>query len=154
MLHLVEPLAVGVDDPLRKPCVEPKCGLATREAGCAFLRVDALALEHVEVFAQCIKALEQFPPIGVLRGQQAPDRAGPESAVALVSSLPGGFAAFVREAGTPALRPELPALDGPPDVERLARIVAAHGITLLGPPGILPSERHRRVDKDALTPFI
>ena len=31
-------------------------------------------------------------------------------------------------------------LDGPPDVERLARIAASHGITLLGPPGMLPGE--------------
>jgi quercetin dioxygenase-like cupin family protein len=67
-------------------------------------------------------------------------RAGDEGAVALVSSLPGGFAGFVREAGEPALRPELPVLDGPPDAERLARIAAAHGITLLAPPGTLPSE--------------
>ena len=37
-------------------------------------------------------------------------------------------------------RAELPVLDGPPDVERLARIAAAHGITLLGPPGMLPRE--------------
>jgi quercetin dioxygenase-like cupin family protein len=67
-------------------------------------------------------------------------RAGDDGAVALVSSLPGRFAGFVREAGTAALRPELPVLDGPPDVERLARIAAAHGITLLGPPGMLPRE--------------
>lgn len=67
-------------------------------------------------------------------------RAGDEGAVTLVTSAPGGFAAFVREAGRPAERPELPVLDGPPDAERLARIAAAHGITLLGPPGMLPSD--------------
>ena len=66
-------------------------------------------------------------------------RAGDEGAVALVTSAPGGFVAFLREAGTPAARAELPVLDGPPDVERLARIAGAHGITLLGPPGMLPS---------------
>jgi quercetin dioxygenase-like cupin family protein len=88
------------------------------------------------------------PPVKLVPGEYAlaphgvphTYRAGPEGAVALVSSLPGGFAAFVREAGTPALRPELPVLDGPPDVERLARIAAAHGITLLGPPGMLPAD--------------
>ena len=52
----------------------------------------------------------------------------------------GRFAEFVRAAGTPAPRRELPVLDGPPDVERLARIAASHGITLLGPPGMLPSD--------------
>jgi mannose-6-phosphate isomerase-like protein (cupin superfamily) len=63
-----------------------------------------------------------------------------EPAVSLVTSAPSGFAAFVREAGVPAERHELPVLDGPPDAERLARIAAAHGITLLGPPGMLPRE--------------
>jgi mannose-6-phosphate isomerase-like protein (cupin superfamily) len=62
-----------------------------------------------------------------------------EPAVSLVMGKPG-FAAFVRDAGTPAERHELPVLDGPPDAERLARIAAEHGITLLGPPGLLPSE--------------
>src|SRR5262245_34695777 len=68
-LHLVQPLAVGVDDPLGKPRVEPKRGRPVRERGGALLGVDAFALEHVEVFTQRVKALEQFPPIGVLRAQ-------------------------------------------------------------------------------------
>ena len=38
------------------------------------------------------------------------------------------------------MRPELPVLDGPPDVARLNRIAGDHGITLLGPPGTLPSD--------------
>jgi quercetin dioxygenase-like cupin family protein len=67
-------------------------------------------------------------------------RAGADGAVTLVTSVPGGFVDFLREAGRPALRPELPVLDGPPDVDGLARIAAAHGITLLGPPGTLPSD--------------
>ena len=50
------------------------------------------------------------------------------------------FASFVRAAGEPAERPELPVLDGPPDAERLARIAAEHDITLVGPPGMLPSD--------------
>jgi quercetin dioxygenase-like cupin family protein len=54
-----------------------------------------------------------------------------------------GFADFVRAVGVPAERPELPALDGPPDVERMARIAAEHRITLLGPPGMLPRQAAR-----------
>ena len=47
----------------------------------------------------------------------------------------------MREVGRPALRPELPVLDGPPDVARLARDRHGdHGITLLGPPGTLPAD--------------
>ena len=68
------------------------------------------------------------PPVRLVPGEYAlaphgvphTYSAGAEGAVALVTSLPGGFVAFVREAGEPALRPELPVLDGPPDVERLA----------------------------------
>jgi quercetin dioxygenase-like cupin family protein len=66
--------------------------------------------------------------------------AGAEGAVALVTSMPGAFVEFVRAVGRPAERAELPVLDGPPDVERLARIAAAHGITILGPPGMLPGD--------------
>ena len=58
-------------------------------------------------------------------------------------SSPPPRAAFV---GVPArgrharcCAPSCPCSDGPPDVERLARIAAAHGITLLGPPGMLPA---------------
>jgi len=65
-------------------------------------------------------------------------RAGDQGAVMLVTSTPGTFVSFLREAGQVATRPELPELDGPPDAERLATIAAAHGITLLGPPGTVP----------------
>jgi mannose-6-phosphate isomerase-like protein (cupin superfamily) len=65
-----------------------------------------------------------------------------ERAMFLVLGKPG-FAGFVREVGVPASRHELPVLDGPPDAERIARIAAGHGITLLGPPGALPSEAAR-----------
>ena len=58
----------------------------------------------------------------------------------LVVSQPGGFAAFVREMGTPAERHELPVMAGPPDVERLTRVAAEHGITFVGPPGSRPAE--------------
>lgn len=62
-----------------------------------------------------------------------------EHTVSLVIATSGTFAAFLRAAGRPAERPELPVLDGPPDAERLARIAADHDITILGPPGMLPS---------------
>jgi mannose-6-phosphate isomerase-like protein (cupin superfamily) len=60
----------------------------------------------------------------------------------LVAAAPG-FVPFVRNVGVPAERHALPVLDGPPDAERIARIAAMHRITLLGPPGMLPSEAAR-----------
>jgi len=39
----------------------------------------------------------------------------------------------------PAPRRELPPREAP-DVERLGRLAAEHGITLLGPPGMRPAE--------------
>jgi mannose-6-phosphate isomerase-like protein (cupin superfamily) len=65
-------------------------------------------------------------------------RVGGEPAEVLLTTN-GRFATFTRAAGRPAERPELPVLDGEIDVARLAQIAAAHGITLLGPPGMLPS---------------
>jgi len=67
-------------------------------------------------------------------------RVGDEPGVFLVASSPGAFAAFVRAAGRPAERLSLPVVDGPPDAELLARTAADYGITLLGPPGMLPAE--------------
>jgi len=58
----------------------------------------------------------------------------------LVTSSTGGFAAFVRAFGEPAERRELPVPNGPPDVDRLARVAAEHRIELLGPPGMLPAD--------------
>jgi mannose-6-phosphate isomerase-like protein (cupin superfamily) len=55
-------------------------------------------------------------------------------------TTPAGFADFVRELGTAAPARELPVLDGPPDLERVVRIAAAHGIEILGPPGMRPSD--------------
>ena len=52
----------------------------------------------------------------------------------IVTSSTGEFAAFVQAYGVPAERPELPE-PAAPDVERLGRLAAEHGITLLGPPG-------------------
>jgi quercetin dioxygenase-like cupin family protein len=65
---------------------------------------------------------------------------GDEPARILVTSSSGAFAAFVQAYGEPAPRRELPVLEGPPDVERLARLAAEHGIELLGPPGMLPGD--------------
>ncbi|WP_205699393.1 cupin domain-containing protein [Conexibacter sp. SYSU D00693] len=48
-----------------------------------------------------------------------------------VVSSPAGFEDFVRAMGTPAGSRELPVLDGPPDVERLTRVAAEHGITFV-----------------------
>lgn len=88
------------------------------------------------------------PPVTLVPGEYAlaphgiphTFRVGESRGTFLVTSAPGGFAAFLREAGAPAPSAELPVLDGPPDVERLGRIAAAHGITLLGPPGMLPAD--------------
>jgi quercetin dioxygenase-like cupin family protein len=66
-------------------------------------------------------------------------RVGDSRGLFLVTSTPGTFPAFLRAAGAPAARPELPVLEGPPDGDRLATIAADHGITLLGPPGLLPT---------------
>jgi hypothetical protein len=51
----------------------------------------------------------------------------------LVTSTPAGFEAFVRAVGTP----DPASLPAP---EEVARTAAQHGIEILGPPGMLPSE--------------
>lgn len=58
----------------------------------------------------------------------------------MVVATPAGFEDFVRAFGEPAATDSLPVLDGPPDVERLARIAGEHGITFVGPPGTRPVE--------------
>ena len=57
----------------------------------------------------------------------------------IVTSSTGEFAAFVQAYGVPAERRELPE-PAAPDVERLGRLAAEHGIDLLGPPGMLPAD--------------
>ena len=57
----------------------------------------------------------------------------------LVVSAPAGFASFVRAMGRPAERDELPVPGGPPDLERLTAVAAAHGISFVGPPGTTPA---------------
>jgi len=65
-----------------------------------------------------------------------------EPARILVTSSNGSFARFVQAYGVPAPRRELPPREAP-DAERLGRLAAEHGITLLGPPGMLPAELSR-----------
>ena len=60
----------------------------------------------------------------------------------IVTSSTGEFAAFVQAYGVPAEHAVLPE-PAAPDVERLGRLAAAHGIDLLGPPGMLPAELSR-----------
>ena len=60
----------------------------------------------------------------------------------LVTSSTGRSPRFVQAYGVPAQRRELPPREAP-DAERLGRLAAEHGITLLGPPGMLPAELSR-----------
>jgi quercetin dioxygenase-like cupin family protein len=62
-------------------------------------------------------------------------RAGPEGARKLVASTPASFEDFVRAV----------AAVGMPSPDELTRIAAEHGIEILGPPGMLPSELTDRV---------
>jgi mannose-6-phosphate isomerase-like protein (cupin superfamily) len=65
---------------------------------------------------------------------------GTGPARAVLVSAPGGFAEYVRACGRPAEREALPILDGPPDMGLLMREAPAHGITVLGAPGMLPAD--------------
>lgn len=58
---------------------------------------------------------------------------GDEPLVTLVLTLPGTFGSFVREAGEPALRREVPEPTAP-DMDRLNTIAANNGVVILGPP--------------------
>ena len=64
----------------------------------------------------------------------------------IVTSSTGAFAAFVQAYGVPAERRELPE-PAAPDVDRLGRLAAEHGIELLGPPGMLPTELAMATDR-------
>jgi quercetin dioxygenase-like cupin family protein len=68
---------------------------------------------------------------------------GPARAV--VVSVPSGFVDYIRACGRPAEREALPTLDGPPDVDLLLREAPAHGMTVLGAPGVLPADLVARV---------
>ena len=56
----------------------------------------------------------------------------------LVTCSPAGFEQFLAGYGEPAAERRLPDPTAP-DVDRLGRLAAEHGIELLGPPGTLPS---------------
>ena len=58
----------------------------------------------------------------------------------LLTMLPAGFEDYVRSFGTPAQTHDLPVLDGPPDIARASELAAEHGIELLGPPGMRPTD--------------
>jgi quercetin dioxygenase-like cupin family protein len=60
-----------------------------------------------------------------------------EQARFLLVAEPGGFDRFMRAAGEPAQRPEIPppAVE-PPDVAALTALAAEYGIEIIGPPGI------------------
>jgi mannose-6-phosphate isomerase-like protein (cupin superfamily) len=66
---------------------------------------------------------------------------GPARAV-LVCAPTGtrSFVEYIRACGRPAERDALPVLDGPPDVGLLVREAPRHGMTVLGPPGALPTD--------------
>lgn len=58
----------------------------------------------------------------------------------LLVTEPAGFESFMRAAAVPAAAPTLPPPpDGPPDMAALLAAAAAHGIEIVGPPGI-PTE--------------
>jgi quercetin dioxygenase-like cupin family protein len=71
---------------------------------------------------------------GVLAPKRIPHtlRVGESGARYLVASAPAGFEAFVRAVAA-----------ADPDPVELTRIAAEHGIDILGPPGMLPSELAR-----------
>ena len=60
-----------------------------------------------------------------------------EEARFLLVTEPGRFMDFLRRAGEPAPRLEIPPPPtAPPDVEALAALAAEYDIEILGPPGI------------------
>jgi quercetin dioxygenase-like cupin family protein len=74
------------------------------------------------------------PGEGVLAPKRIPHtlRVGDGGAHWLVASAPAGFEAFVRAVSAAS-----------PDREQLTQLAAEHGIDILGPPGMLPSELGR-----------
>jgi quercetin dioxygenase-like cupin family protein len=74
------------------------------------------------------------------RGVPHAYRVESDSARYLVIASPAGFEQFVRAAGEPAPAAELPPAGRPLDPAALARIAVEHGIEILGPPGMLPTD--------------
>jgi quercetin dioxygenase-like cupin family protein len=77
---------------------------------------------------------------GILAPRGVPHtlRVGDSEARWLVMSSPAGFEDFVRAIATPEPPTTMP------DPEELARAAAAHGIEILGPPGMLPGDPQAR----------
>jgi quercetin dioxygenase-like cupin family protein len=73
------------------------------------------------------------------RGLPHTYRVESERARWLVINSPAGFEQFLRAAGEPALRAELPPAGRPSNTAELATAAAAQGIDILGPPGALPT---------------
>jgi uncharacterized RmlC-like cupin family protein len=60
-----------------------------------------------------------------------------EKARYLLVTEAAGMEGFIRAAGEPALRPEIPPLPTEaPDVEAITRLAASYEIDIIGPPGI------------------
>ena len=60
-----------------------------------------------------------------------------ERARFLLVAEPAGFERFVRDAGAPAARREIPpAPTEAPDVQALTQLAAGYGVEIIGPPGI------------------
>jgi quercetin dioxygenase-like cupin family protein len=77
-------------------------------------------------------------PIVVRPGQAGHIPAGVAHTVLV--SAPSHFIEYVHACGRLAEREALPTLDGPPDIGPLLREAPAHGMTVLGPPGVLPAD--------------
>jgi hypothetical protein len=80
------------------------------------------------------------PGDGMLAPRGVPHtvRAGEGGGRWLVTSTPAGFEAFVRAVGSCEPSVALP------DPSELARVAAEHGIEILGPPGMLPTDLEAR----------
>jgi mannose-6-phosphate isomerase-like protein (cupin superfamily) len=66
-----------------------------------------------------------------------------EGARWLVTTAPGSFESFVVAASRPADSPSLPPASDPPthdQIEAFKALALEHGIEILGPPGMLPTE--------------
>lgn len=103
-----------------------------------------------ETFLLLEGALTVFLPGGIARALQpgeallAPKgvphsyRVESNTARWLTISTPAGFADFVTAAAAPAGEDALPPIDHPVDMPGLLAAAEAHGIEILGPPGVLP----------------
>src|SRR5215212_6734626 len=104
----------------------------------SFLVIDGEITVHTEAGPTVFRAGQAgHIPAGVVHTLSVTS-AGPIRSVLV--SAPSGFAEYVRACGRPAEREELPVLDGPPDIELLQREAPGHGITVFGPPGMLPAD--------------